>query len=119
MEKNIYHWEQAFQRITLGEIIASDGYTETIPNDCKNLIPFGLPDEFSAEAARFMLIVRSLIADTRDMTEWKMKGKEWGLYLQTLIKTYLKPISEADRRSLISCFRTQFLQMILTWDNWT
>ncbi len=97
LQKNIYHWEQAFQRMTLGEIIASDLNNETISNDSQYLIPFGLPDELSAEAARFMLIVRSLIADTRDMTEWKMKGKEWGLYLYTLIKTYLKPISEADK----------------------
>ena len=97
LEKNIYHWEQAFQRMTLGEIISSDLYNETMPNCNQNLVPFELPDEFSGEAARFMLIVRSLIADTRDMTEWKMKGKEWGLYLHSLIKTYLKPISEADK----------------------
>jgi len=97
LEKNIYHWEQAFQRLTLGEMIAADGKNEPIPNDSQNLIAAELPDELSAEAARFMLIVRSLIADTRDLPEWKMKGKEWGLYLQTLIKTYLKPISEADK----------------------
>ena len=97
LDKNIYHWEQAFRRLTLGEMIAGDEKNETIPNASQNLIPADLPDELSAEAARFMLIVRSLIADTRDLPEWKMKGKEWGLYLHTLIKTYLKPISEADK----------------------
>jgi len=97
LEKNIYHWEQAFQRLTLGEMIAVDRKNETIPNDSQNLIAAELPDELSAEAARFMLIVRSLIADTRDMSAWKMKGKEWGLYLHTLIKTYLKPASGADK----------------------
>ncbi|MDC0188204.1 exodeoxyribonuclease V subunit gamma, partial [bacterium] len=97
LEKNIYHWEQAFQRLTLGEIFASEIYNETNPNESQNLIAVDLPDELSLEAARFMLIVRSLIEDTRYLTEWEMKGKEWGLYLQTLIKTYLKPISESDK----------------------
>ena len=95
--KNIYHWEQAFQRLTLGEMIATDEKKGPIPNYSQNLIAAELPDELSAEAARFMLIVRSLIADTRDLPEWKMKGKEWGLYLHTLIKTYLKPMNEADK----------------------
>ena len=80
----------------MGEMIAENGKNEPIVNDSQNLIAAELPDELSAEAARFMLIVRSLIADTRYLPEWKMKGKEWGLYLQTLIKTYLKPISESD-----------------------
>ena len=97
LDKNIYHWEQAFQRLTLCEMIAADGKNEAITNESQNLLEAKLPDELSAEAARFMLIVRSLIADTRDLPEWKMKGKEWGLYLHTLIKTYLKPISEADK----------------------
>ena len=97
MEKNIYHWEQAFKRLTLGEMIAADGKNEHITNDSQNMIPAELPNELSAEAARFLLIVRSLIADTRDLPAWKMKGKEWGLYLHTLIKIYLKPISEADK----------------------
>ena len=95
--KNIYHWEQGFQRLTLGEMIASDIYNETINNDRQNMIAFGLPDEISPEVARFLLIIRSLIADTRDLPEWKMKGKEWGQYIYTLIKTYLKPIGEADK----------------------
>ena len=94
--KNIYHWEQAFQRLTLGELTSLDILNEPIPNKNQNLIPVDLPDELSVEAARFMLIIRSLIADTRDLTDWKMKGKDWGLYLHTLIKTYLKPISEDD-----------------------
>ena len=81
----------------MGEIFASDIYNETNQYESQNLIAVDLPDELSLEAARFMLIIRSLIEDTRYLTEWEMKGKEWGLYLQTLIKTYLKPISESDK----------------------
>ena len=45
------------------------------------------------------MIVRSLIADTRDLPKWKMCGKDWGGYLQTLLKTYLRPIEEADEEA--------------------
>ena len=83
--------------MTLGEMIAVYGKNEPIPNFSQNLIAAELPYELSAEAARFMLILRSLIEDTRDMPKWEMKGKEWGLYVHTLIKTYLKPISESDK----------------------
>ncbi len=97
LEKNLYHWEQAFLRLTLGEITTLDIQNEIIQNERQNLIAVDLPDELSLEAARFMLVIRSLIADTRDLTDWKMKGREWGQYLHTLIKTYLRPISEADK----------------------
>ena len=96
LDENKYHWEQAFRRLTLGEMLDKHGENETVSIDGQLLAPADLPDEWSTEAARFMLIVRSLIADTRDLPKWEMSGKEWGQFLQTLLKTYLKPVSDTD-----------------------
>ena len=105
LEHEIYHWEQAFQRLTLGEMVSAEEGNGIFSNGDQQIVPVDLAEEWSAEAARFMLIVRSLIADTRDLPKWKMCGKDWGRYLQTLLKTYLRPIEEADEEAFQNLLR--------------
>ena len=71
----------------------------------EKIAPANLPDEWSEEAARFMLVLRSLIADTRDLPKWEMSGKEWGEYLRILFTTYLKPIEPADEEAFQNLLR--------------
>ena len=105
LDQDIYHWEQAFRRLTLGEMVTAktDSGIFSIVN--QKIVPADLPDEWNEEAARFMLIVRSLIADTRDLPKWKMSGKEWGRYLRILLKTYLKPLEQADEEAFQNLLR--------------
>ena len=96
LEEDIYHWEQAFRRLTLADMVKAPADTGILSIRKQQIAPAKFPDEWSEEAARFMLIVRSLISDTRDLPKWKMSGKEWGKYLRILLKTYLKPLGKAD-----------------------
>ena len=105
LEQDIYHWEQAFRRLTLGEMVTAPVETGFISISNQQLVPADLPEEWGEEAARFMLIVRSLIADTRDLPKWKMSGKEWGRYLRILLKTYLKPLEQADEEAFQNLLR--------------
>ena len=91
LEQDIYTWEKAFNRLTLGDMVVTQSNTEFFSIGEKRLIPANLPQEFSIESARFMLIIRSLIADTINLPKWKMKAKDWANYLQILLKTYIKP----------------------------
>ena len=105
LEQDIYHWEQAFRRLTLAEMVTAPAETGILSIAEQQIAPAKLPDEWSEEAARFMLILRSLIADTRDLPKWKMSGKEWGEYLQILLKTYLKPLEQADEEAFQNLLR--------------
>jgi len=96
LEYDIYNWEQAFHRLTLGEMVSMEESEGIYSNGNQQTVPFDFAEEWSTEAARFILIVRSLIADTRDLPKWELCGKDWGLYLETLLKTYLKPIGIID-----------------------
>ena len=99
LEQDIYHWEQAFRRLTLGEMVSAEDGNGIFSIGRQNIVPMDLAEEWSTEAARFMLIVRSLIADTRDLPKWKMSAKDWGRYLHTLLKTYLRPLAEDDEEA--------------------
>jgi exodeoxyribonuclease V gamma subunit len=105
LEQDIYHWEQAFRRLTLAEMVTAPAETGIFSIAEQQIAPAKIPDEWSEEAARFMLIVRSLIADTRDLPKWEMSGKEWGEYLQILLKTYLKPLEQADEEAFQNLLR--------------
>ena len=105
LEQDIYHWEQAFRRLTLAEMVTAPEETGLLSISKQQIAPAKFPDEWSEEAARFMLIVRSLIADTRDLPKWKMSGKEWGEYLRILLKTYLKPLEQADEEAFQNLLR--------------
>jgi len=94
LDNDKFSWEQGFNRLTLGDMISSSSDTETFTIGKKEIVPADIPQEWSVEAARFILIVRSLIADTRDLQKWRMKAKDWANYILILIKTYLKPSSE-------------------------
>ena len=99
LEQDIYHWEQAFRRLTLAQMVTAPAETGILSIRKQQIAPAKFPDEWSEEAARFMLIIRSLIADTRDLPKWQMSGKEWGRYLGILLKTYLKPLEQADEEA--------------------
>ena len=105
LEQDIYHWEQAFRRLTLADMLTTHSETGMFSIAGKKIAPANLPDEWSEEAARFMLVLRSLIADTRDLPKWEMSGKEWGEYLRILFTTYLKPIEPADEEAFQNLLR--------------
>ena len=105
LEQDIYHWEQAFQRLTLGEFVIPHAETGIFTIGNQPLVPVDLPAEWSGEAARFILILRSLIADTRYLPNWEMTGKKWGRYLHILLKTYLKPLEQADDEAFQNLLR--------------
>ena len=63
---DLYNWEQGFRRLTLGSFLQSDYLDIRSTYSIGNFSYVPMDVEFSqqSEAAWFMLIVRSLIADT-------------------------------------------------------
>jgi len=95
-EYDIHSWEHAFHRLALGNMMTTQTNTEFFSVGGKRIVPANLSQEWSLEAARFTLIIRSLIADTRNLPKWEMSGKNWARYLHILLKTYLNPCGQEN-----------------------
>jgi len=105
LENDNYSWEQAFHRLTIGDMLSSKTDIDTISIANKKIVPADIDQEWSVEAARFILIVRSLIADTRHLPKWRMTAKDWSIYLKILIKTYLIPSGAANEEAFQNLLR--------------
>jgi len=105
LENDNYSWEQAFHRLTIGDMVSSKTDSEIYSIANKKIIPADIDPEWSVEAARFILIVRSLIADTRHLPKWRMKAKKWAKYINILIKTYLEPSGNTNEEAFQNLLR--------------
>ncbi|MBF0286663.1 MAG: exodeoxyribonuclease V subunit gamma [SAR324 cluster bacterium] len=98
VNKDLYNWEQGFKRLTLGMYLQQEQEWNPLIYAVSGdkYMPVALHSSQHDEAVRFMAIVRSLIADTKDMPGWKMSATAWGRYLALLVKTYLGPIDASE-----------------------
>ncbi|MGK5092058.1 exodeoxyribonuclease V subunit gamma [Deltaproteobacteria bacterium TL4] len=107
LKHDLYNWEQGFRRLTMGAFLQQESAhnPQTYAIQDQPYVPLSVDTSEQGEAASFMLIVRSLIADTHLIKQWKLTGEQWSHYLCTLLKTYLRPLNtneEAEFQRLIN-----------------
>ena len=115
-----FNWEQGFRRLELGRLLAPkatdpEGGVCTVQGE--RYLPLHVPEEQATAAARFILIVRSLFADTRDLPEWKLSGAQWADYLQLLFQTYLAPATDSDASEFQTLLQSVQKLRDLDWDD--
>ena len=106
---HLYHWDQGLRRLAMGRFLGESqplpghpsprwaqtgGISDQAKNDPGEGLPlraYGIDAEDHEEAARFVMLMRSLMADTRDLSGIKLCGKDWGRFFRNLFKTYIGP----------------------------
>ena len=120
LSEDRFNWEQGFRRLELGRLL-DPRTTDLEDGVCtirgERYLPLHVPEEQADAAARFMLIVRSLFADTRDLPEWKLSGAQWADYLQLLFQTYLAPATNADESEFQALLQSVQKLRDLDWDD--
>lgn len=102
IDKDVFNWQQGIRRLALGAFMIGEKSGE------KRAIKFGpsayLPEEVPADrlpsAARFALIVRSLISDARYCRHASKSLSEWRIFFELLLSSYLAPVDDDDERNL-------------------
>ena len=106
IEKDLYNWDQGMRRLALGAFLEGERSNEERPFVAENGMAY-LPQDISqgsyANAARFIALVRSLLADCSFARSSSLSIAEWAAFTQAFIKTYLKAETPEDERTMAMC----------------
>jgi exodeoxyribonuclease V gamma subunit len=107
IEKDLINWDQGMRRLVLGAFMSGSrsGDERAFPLGGRPYLPQEYPDGSLANAARLVVLVRSLVADARFARQAQLPLREWAAFLGRLVTTYLGAESDADQRSLSRCLR--------------
>jgi len=107
IDRDLFHWDQGLRRLVLGGFMTGPrcgddrgfrlGDAEWLPHD--------EPVEAQADAARLLVLVRSLVADARFARSARLSFTEWSKFFSRLITGYLAGDSDREQRALASCLR--------------
>ncbi len=97
-QRDLYHWEQGLRRLTLGLYLQQerDWDPQIYELEGQKYFPVSVEHALQESAVQFIILVRSLIADTREMPKWRLSAHQWGRYFVTLMHTYLAPINSSE-----------------------
>ncbi|MBV8136811.1 MAG: exodeoxyribonuclease V subunit gamma [Deltaproteobacteria bacterium] len=107
---NLFQWDQALTRITLGAFMEGGGQTEghnLYHSESGALLPLTLLQEEVPAAARFLKTARTLLADTREIRSHRLSLSDWAALLAELIGTYVQAGDPEDQS-----FRDQCLEIL-------
>ncbi len=107
IDRDQFHWEQGLRRLVLGTFLTGPrcGDDRGFILEGADLLPQDEPAEAHADAARLLLLVRSLVADARYARTARMTLGDWSDFLARMIAAYLAadPDVAADRSALAGC----------------
>ena len=102
IESDLLNWNQGLTRLALGLFMASDDETPVLyAKNGSRYPPHDVPLDRTDSAARFITLVRSLIADARYFASASLSQKEWMSLLRGAISAYITPRDERDERDLL------------------
>ncbi len=107
IDRDLFHWEQGLRRLVLGTFLTGPrcGDDRAFPLDGADLLPQDEPVEAQADAARLLLLVRSLVADARYARSARLTLGDWSEFFARLIDAYLAADTDddAERHALADC----------------
>ena len=112
IDRDLFHWEQGLRRLVLGTFLTGPrcGDDHAFRLDGADLLPQDEPVEAQADAARLLLLVRSLVADARYARSARLTLGEWSEFFARMIDAYLASDIDDDteRRALADCRATVY-----------
>lgn len=98
IEPDVLNWDQGVRRLVLGAFLAgerSDVAEPFVVGD-RPYLPFEVGASQTQGAARFGLLVRSLVADARFAASAELTIPEWVAFFRALAESYLAPANTAE-----------------------
>jgi exodeoxyribonuclease V gamma subunit len=107
IDREAFHWEQGLRRLVLGTYLTGPrcGSEQGFLLDGADLLPHDEPVDAQADAARLLVLVRSLVADARYAKGARLTLSAWSEFLARMIGAYLAadPDADAERHALADC----------------
>jgi exodeoxyribonuclease V gamma subunit len=107
IDREAFHWEQGLRRLVLGAFLTGPrcGDNRGFEPEGVDLLPQDEPADAQADAARLVVLVRSLVADARYARSNRLTLSEWSDFLTRAIRAYLAADADdnAERRALADC----------------
>jgi exodeoxyribonuclease V gamma subunit len=107
IDRDLFHWEQALRRLVLGAFMTGPyhGDERWFQWDQSEYLPHEVPPDALADAARLLLLARSLVADARDARKAERTMTEWSEFFLRMVGAYLGAAGDAEQRALAVCLR--------------
>jgi len=105
--EDLLSWDQGLRRLALGAFLAGQRSGEErlwVAADGGEVLPADVTAGRLESAARFALLARSLLADSRRLREEHRPLREWAGVLRALISAYLTP-ADGEEGDLTRCLR--------------
>ncbi len=102
VEQDLFNWDQGIRRLFLGAWMADSEQSVTLGE--RPYLPLHVPETHIEEAARWGLLVRSLIADARFARDARLPLQQWAKFMVGLTG-YLRAQTDEDERLRSACLR--------------
>lgn len=101
IERDLFNWEQGLKRLTLGLFMTEPdaGPMPAVALGAGAYVPLPLPPDQWDDASHLILLMRSLIADTRYANREPRPLADWARFMVGLVTAYLEPESTDDVRA--------------------
>jgi exodeoxyribonuclease V gamma subunit len=105
IDRDLFHWEQALRRLVSGAFMTgtAHGTERSFELDGSEYLPYELPADALADAARLLLLARSLVADARFARTARLSLTEWSDFFLAMVRAYLGAASDPEQRALLVC----------------
>ncbi len=96
---NLFQWDQALTRLTLGAFMEGDsrGEASLYAGEAGDVLPLGLSQDEIPGAARFIQDARALLADAHAIRSHTLPLSEWAAVVAELIGRYIRTPDPADQ----------------------
>src|SRR5262249_20796816 len=105
--RDVLNWDQGLRRLALGAFMPTDrgGEARTFTLGGDAYVPEEIGASSLSNAARFSVLVRSLVSDAKWMREGRYSLSQWAGILVAALETYLIPRADLEERQLAECRR--------------
>jgi len=102
IEADVLNWDQGVRRLALGVFLPGkrSGAAQAFALPSSAYLPFEVGASEQESAARFGLLVQSLIADARFAASSELTVAEWVAFFRALAEAYLAPATPAEQGEL-------------------
>ncbi len=106
--KDVYHWDQALRRLSLGAFMVGErgGSTELFhAEDGCAYLPFEVEQDEGESVAKLVRSARGLLGSALELKSAQLVLADWSDTLIRLVKSYVQAADAADERVLDCCLR--------------
>jgi exodeoxyribonuclease V gamma subunit len=108
IDRDSFTWEQGMRRLVLGAFMTGSRIgddDQVFHFDDADYLPHDQPADGLADAARLLVLVRSLVADARFARSAQLSMTEWSDFFVRMVNAYLAADSDTEQRALSQCLQ--------------